>query len=260
MRIVDAHAHLLDEPHYLDHLLGAMDACGIEKVCLSGLGPLFKCGTDDDVRRAFEAHGDRVIGAVFVRPGVDTWEKIDRARDQGFRMVKVTIPRFGYDDPRGFPLWERAVAHGMPVLFHTGVVTTAADVPREGISSWHMHPMQLEPLTRAFPELRVIVAHFGIHWNDDAAELARMRPNVYVDLTGEPGGWRVRMDRVGIERWLWWPGAFDKVCFGTDVHYSKIQRTLEEDLARLDAAGIGDETRRRIFSGNILRLLGEDAR
>ena len=259
MRIIDAHAHLLDEPGYLDGLLRAMDACGIERVCLSGLGPLFRCGGDDDVRRAFETHPDRVIGAAFVRPGVDGPETIERAWEQGFRMVKVSIPRMPYDDPRAFPLWERAVAHAMPVLFHTGVVTVPDDRPAERISSWDMHPMRLEPVTRAFPELKVLVAHLGIHWNEDAAELARMRPNVYVDLTGEPGGWRARMDRVGIETWLWWPGAFDKVCFGTDVHHSKIRQILDEDAARLDRLGIGEATRRRIFAGNILHLLGEDA-
>ena len=258
MRIIDAHAHLLDEPHYLDGLLATMDACGIEKVRLRGPGELFGCGTDEDVRKAFDAYPGRVIGAAFVRPGVDGPEKIDRARGEGFRMVKVSIPRIGYDDPAGFPLWERAAAHGMPVLFHTGVVTTAAAAPNEGISSWKMHPMRLEPVTRAFPDLKVIVAHLGIHWNDDAAELARMRPTVYVDLTGEPGGWRARMDAVGVAKWLWWPGAFGKVCFGTDVHHTKIRRTLDEDLARLDALGIGEETRRRIFAGNILRLLGDD--
>ena len=258
MRVIDAHAHLLDEPGYLGHLLAAMDACGIENVCLSGLGPLFKCGADDDVRRAFEAHPDRVVGAVFIRPGVDEPGKIDRARDQGFRMVKVSIPRYPYDDPRGYPLWERAVANRMPVLFHTGVVTPAAEAPAEGISSWNMHPMQLEPVTRAFPDLKLIVAHLGIHWNHEAAELARMRPNAYVDITGEPGGWRVRMDRDGLDKWLWWPGALDKLCFGTDVHHSKIPRILDEDIARLDALGVGEQTRQRIFSGNILHLLGDD--
>jgi len=257
MRIIDAHAHLFDEPGYLDRLLNAMDACGIEKVCLSGLGPLFRCGSDADVRRAFRAHPDRVIGAVYVRPGLDDPAKIDRARDQGFRMVKVTIPRYPYNDPRGLPLWERASRHGMPVLFHTGTVTTPVEAPEEGVSSWDMQPMQIEPITRAFPDLKILIAHLGIHWNDDAAELARMRRNVYVDLTGEPGGWRVRMDKVGVEKWLWWPGAFKKVCFGTDVHYSKIRTILDEDKARLERLGIDEETRRRVFAGNILRLLGE---
>ena len=258
MRMIDAHVHLLDEPGYLDLLLAEAEACGMERICLSGLGEMFGCAGNRDVKEALSKYPERITGAVFVRPGVDGPEVIDRAHDDGFRMVKVTIPRVPYDNESCFPLWERAVRHGMPVLFHTGVVTTAREVPGERISSWHMHPMRIEPITREFPELGVIVAHLGTHWNEDAAELARMRPNVYVDLTGEPDGWRQRADRVGMDTWLWWPGAFDKVVFGTDVHRSKIKLILEQDVARLDRLGVDAETRRRIFSGNILHLLGQE--
>ena len=259
MQIIDAHAHLYDEPGYVDQLLATMDASGIEQVCLSGLGRIFRCGNDDDVRQAFQAHPDRIIGAVFIRPGVDAPDKVDRAHNEGFRVVKVSIPRIPYNDPAGFPLWERALANKMPVLFHTGVVTAAMDAPEERISSWDMHPMRIEPITWAFPGLKIIVAHLGIHWNTDAAELARMRPNVYVDLTGEPDGWRARMDAIGVENWLWWPGALEKICFGTDVHCTKIPQILEEDQERLDTLGLTEETRERVLAGNFLRLLGEDA-
>ncbi len=257
MRIIDAHCHLSADPAYLDGLLPAMDDNGIEKCCMSGLGPLFGQAGNADVKQAFEKHPDRVIGAVFVRPGADGPDAVDRGHDDGFRMVKITIPKSGYDDPAYFPLWERAAAHRMPVLFHTGVVTTAGEHPAEGISSWNMHPMRIEPVTREFPELGVIIAHLGIHWNADAAELVRMRPNVYADLTGEPGAWRARADAEGVEKHLWWQGAFDKVVFGTDVRYVDIPTIIKEDIARLQKLGLGEETRKRIFSGNILQLLGE---
>ena len=257
-RIIDAHAHLIDEPGYLDRLLMTMDACGIEKCCLSGIGSLFGCAGDDEVRAALQAHPDRAVGAVFVRPGADTSEKIRRAHGDGFRMVKVSIPLDPYDSRYYFPLWETAAELGMPVLFHTGIVTLRQEAPDERISSWHMHPMRIEPISRAFPRLGIIIAHLGIHWNDDAAELCRMRPNVYCDLTGEPGGWRARADRVGMEKWLWWPDAFDKVVFGTDVHCSKIGTIVREDTARLERLGIGEQTRRHVLSANILKLLGEE--
>ncbi|OGV65496.1 MAG: hypothetical protein A3K19_10440 [Lentisphaerae bacterium RIFOXYB12_FULL_65_16] len=259
MRIIDAHAHLLDERGYIDGLLCAMDACGIERCCISGLGALFGFADDTAVRGAFRQHPDRFIGAVYIQPGPDTPDKIDRARQDGFRMVKVTLPWSAYDDSAHYPLWARAEALGLPVLFHTGVVTTRVEAPQERISSWNMHPMRLEPISRAFPKLKIIVAHLGIHWNDDAAELARMRPNVYVDLTGEPGGWRARVDAVGVEKWLWWPGAFDKVLFGTDVHYTKIARAVREDTERMDRLRLPAATREKVFAGNILNLLGEDA-
>lgn len=257
MQVIDAHAHLFDVPGYADHLLAAMDAAGIERACVSGLGPLFMCQTNAGVRAELDRHPDRFIGAYFVRPGVDDAGAVTRAHETGFRMLKVTIPKAPYDDPRFFPLWDRAQALHIPVLFHTGFVTTAGDARGEGISSWYMHPMRLEPVAREFPELGIIVAHLGVHWNHDAAELARMCPNVYVDLTGEPTGWRARLDREGADTYLWWPGAWKKVVFGTDVVYGKIQTILQEDMARLDRYNVPQATRERIFAGNLLRLLGE---
>jgi len=257
MRIIDAHAHLVDEPNYLDNLLRAMDRCGIEKCCLSGLGSLFGCADDNAVRKAFGAHPDRIIGAIFLRPGVDGPEKIDHARQDGFALVKTTIPKCPYDDSSYGPLWQQAADCRMPVLFHTGIVTLPREAPYEGISSWNMHPMRIEPISRAFPDLGIIIAHLGVHWNHDAADLTRLRPNIYVDLTGEPEGWRRRADTVGMDSFLWWPGAFEKVLFGTDVHYSNIERILNEDFARLDKFSIDKETRTLIFSGNIVNLLDE---
>ncbi len=255
MRIIDAHAHLLDEPGYLEKLLSTIEKCGISNCCLSGIGPLFGCMDDHAVRSAFAAYPDRIIGAVFIRPGVDGVEKIDWAYDEGFRMIKVTTPRLPYNDPSFFALWERAMKYNMPVLFHTGIVAPGLEAPGEMISSWNMHPMRIEPITREFPELGVIIAHLGVHWNADAAELARMRPNAYVDLTGAAHGWRARADREGMDKWLWWPGAFEKVVFGTDVHFSKIGQILSQDSDRLDKLKIDQDIRRKIFSGNILRLL-----
>jgi predicted TIM-barrel fold metal-dependent hydrolase len=255
MRIVDSHVHLVDESGYLDSLLRTMDECGIEKCCMSGLGRLLGHADNADVKLAFRAHPDRIMGAVFIRPGVDGPDQIDHAHEEGFRMIKVHLPRLPYDDVSCFDLWARANEYRMPVLFHTGVVV-CKESPGEGVCSWYMHPMRIERITREFPDLGVIVAHLGVHWNSDAAELARMRPNVYVDLSGEPDGWRLRADKVGMDEWLWWPGAFEKVVFGTDVHYKKMRQILDQDVNRLERLGVPAQARRKIFAGNIVRLLG----
>jgi len=253
-KIIDAHSHLYDEPGYVERLLKAMDDNGIEKSCISGLGHLFNFGTDEDVLAAVASHMDRFIGAVYIRPGVDKPAKIDWAYEHGFKMMKVTLPRNGYEDPTYFELWEKAQQYKWPVLFHTGIVA-CKDIKGECVSSWNMHPIRIEPITREFPELNIIVAHLGVHWNTDAADLARMRPNVYVDLTGASGGWRARLDREGVEKYLWWDKAFEKVIFGTDVHYSQIEQILKEDMIRYDGLGIKENIMEMILSGNILKLL-----
>lgn len=254
MRIIDAHAHLFNEPDYLKKLIETMDECGIEKCCLSGIGSLLGFLDDDDVKDAIQEYPDRIIAAVYIRPGVDSPDKITRYHEQGFKMVKVILPKSGYDNPDFFELWAAAQELKMPILFHTGIVT-CKDSPGENISSWNMHPMRLEPVTREFPDLKLIIAHMGIHWNTEAAELARMRPNVYMDLTGKPGGYRARIDTEGLDKYLWWPGAFEKIVFGTDVHCSKINQILNEDKTRLNNLGIDMATQKKIFAENMINLL-----
>jgi len=235
-----------------------MDEIDIEKCCISGLGKIFNCSDNTGVKQAMDQYPDRIIGSYYIRPGENSPTDIKRASDEGFKMIKVTIPKKPYDDPSYYPLWETALDLELPILFHTGIVTLPNNEPSLQISSWFMHPMRLEAVANAFPDLKIIIAHLGVHWNADAAELLRMKANVYADLTGEPDGWRVRVDKIGITHWLWWPDAFKKIIFGTDVHYDKIPMILTQDINRLDKFGIDQETRELIFSKNILKLIKED--
>jgi hypothetical protein len=235
-----------------------MDEVGVSKCCVSGLGELFNFVTNNEVKEAIEKHPDRIIGAVYVRPGFDSPDKIDWAYESGFKVVKITLPSSGYDSPEYYPLWQKCYDYNMPVLFHTGLVTTCKNVSGQGISSWNMHPMKIEPITREFPNLKIIIAHLGVHWNNDAAEIVRMRPNVYVDLSGEPGGWRSRLLTEGLKKYFWWPGAFNKIVFGTDVHYKKIHLALEQDLKFHENANLTVAEREKIFSGNFKNILNQE--
>jgi predicted TIM-barrel fold metal-dependent hydrolase len=257
MRIIDAHVHLFDSPGYLEKLISTMNKVGIDRCCISGLGELFNCIDNIGVKRAIEKYPDKLIGAYYIRPGDNTKLDILNAYDQGFKMIKVTLPKKPYDHPEYFPLWKEAEKLELPILFHTGVVTLMKKAPNERISSWFMHPMRIEPIANAFPDLKMIIAHLGVHWNDDAAELIRMKKNVYADLSGSPTGWRVRADRIGMDHWLWWPGAFKKVIFGSDVFITDIQKIVDEDKKRLNRLNIDLNTQKLIFYKNILKLVGE---
>ncbi|MBD3256722.1 MAG: amidohydrolase family protein [Candidatus Lokiarchaeota archaeon] len=257
MRIIDAHAHILDTPNYIENLINAMNENGIERACISGLGKIFNCVDNNYIKKIINTHPNRFYGSYFIRPGMSSPLEIKQAYEDGFKMLKITIPTKPYNHRSFNSLWEIAQELRMPVLFHTGVVTLPKTIPEENVSSWNMHPMRLEPIANKFPDLYVIIAHLGIHWNEDAAELLRMKSNIFADLTGEPDGWRARADKTGMRKWLWWDGAFKKIVFGTDVEYSKIQEILNQDIIRLKNLNIDQDTRELIFYKNILRLLGE---
>jgi predicted TIM-barrel fold metal-dependent hydrolase len=233
-----------------------MDENGIEKTCVSGLGKQFKCVDNQGIKETFENYPERFIGAYYLRPGYSEADEVEKAYIDGFKMLKVTLPQKPYDDPSYFPLWVSAQEFKMPILFHTGVVTLVKP-SKEYISSWYMHPMRIEPIANSFPKLNMIIAHLGVHWNEDAAELIRMKKNVYADLSGAPQGWRMRADAIGMDNYLWWKDAFKKIVFGTDVFYNQIELILKEDKQRLNDLNIDQETQNLIFSGNILKMLGE---
>jgi predicted TIM-barrel fold metal-dependent hydrolase len=256
MKIIDAHNHLFREKRYEVNLLKTMDEWDIEKCCISGLGRLFYCWGNLYTQKVIKTHPDRFIGAYYFRPGISDLIEIEEAYSRGFKMLKVTIPKKPYDAEDYFPIWETAEKLNMPILFHTGLVTFLGEGRGEHINSWFMHPMRLEPIANEFSDLNIIIAHLGVHWNRDAAEVARMKPKVFVDLTGDLDGWRVRADREGMNTYLWWDGAWDKVIFGTDVHYTKIGKLLEQDKHRVEIFNVSTETQNLIFSGNISKMLG----
>ncbi|MBN1673189.1 MAG: amidohydrolase family protein [Kiritimatiellae bacterium] len=261
MKIIDFHNHLLDEPDFADGLVCEMDRLGIEKTCLSGLGRICRMQDDEAVLRAVQAHPDRIVGFVFVRPGHDTKEKIARYHELGFRGVKVTCPAKSYDAVEYHALWETACRLKMPVLFHTGVVTALGAVPEDDISSERMRPHLLEPIARAFPELNLVMAHCGISFTMDISDIIRLIPNIYCDISGAagPGGWRSRLTPERFTGFFWWPDAYRKILFGTDVHWRDMGDVLAADRALYAGVGLTNGLLDDIFAGTAERLLnGED--
>jgi len=267
--IVDYHHHLQGGADYVDKLIAAMDACGVGKVCLNGLGvgggksaaQLFAFGLGDlspdnaDVLAAFRAHPDRVIPIGVIRLGEDGPDAVDQMRAQGFRGLKITRPRLPYNDDACMGVYARAEALGLPILFHTGMVLTTPFDAEDDVDSLRMRPMALDRVARRFPKLHITLAHMGMPWLEEAACMARFHENVYLDLTASPLGWRDRLSPADFHRLLYWDGAFGKLIFGTDVSCEGIAGSLASQKRLLDQLEIPDGTRRRFFSENAARAL-----
>jgi uncharacterized protein len=252
--VVDSHAHLYPHSGYLGDLLAACDRLGVERICLSGLGEAFAMAGNEDTAAAIAAAPDRVVGYYFVRLGKHSVADVDRAAEAGFRGLKLTIPLLPYDDECYFPLYERAEALGLPCLFHTGIVTTATYTA--GVSSAKMRPVHLDAIAREFPRLACVCAHLGMPWYEEAAAIARILANVYLDLSGAPAGWRKQKPAAFFRDALYWPGAWGKVLWGSDVAVGDLEATLRRDQELVDDLGLSEDERAAYFGGTALRLLG----
>lgn len=256
MEIIDAHTNILSTPDYVLDLMTEMNRLEISKACISGMGAMFNSVTNKEILKIMDDFSPRFIGTYFVRPGVTNALEIQDAHSLGFRMLKVAIPKKPYNDQAFLPLWGAAQRLNMPILFHTGLITVAEASPKDMILSMDMHPLRVEPIANSFPDLNIILSQLGGHWNRDASELARMRGNVYLDLTGEQDGWRRRIDSVGVEKYLYWENAFQDIVFGSNTEPLKIKQILDEDRTRYNKLNLEQNTLEMIFAGNIKMMLG----
>jgi predicted TIM-barrel fold metal-dependent hydrolase len=123
----------------------------------------------------------------------DAPEQIDRYKGQGFTGLKFEDNTYPYNHAAYWPLYERAQALGMPILFHTGwlapVVTKDGvhhDGP-DGIDAENMRPYLLDKVARSFPGLTIIGAHLGLPHSHEALQMMEAYPRVYFDFCGGGG-------------------------------------------------------------------------
>lgn len=258
--IIDSHQHYRDEPGYIDTLVKTYRPRNAMACVLTPMRSL------DVVRRAAEAYPDVVIPYGYVN--VDDQEapvQIDRFAAAGFKGIKMHRPKYDWDDFGYFPIYQKLQDLELVALFHTGIVAGSSDDP-EPSSMARMRPAFLHTIARSFPRLRIQGAHLGNPWYDEAAEAARWEKNLYFDLTGSS---LIKKERnlAVFKEYLWWEGptahsspdavyAFEKLVFGTDEPPSNLDSVIARFEAMLEANGVPEASRRRIYGETMARILG----
>ncbi len=265
--VIDSHQHYEDKPDYFDRLVKAYRPRNAMACVLTPMKHLHALKT------AAAAHPDVVIPYGYLdvdSPGARA--EIEAFAAGGAKGIKMHTPKYDWDDFGYFPLYQRMQDLGLVALFHTGIVCTivdgncgSSDEPQTS-SMARMRPSFLHTISRAFPRLRIQGAHLGNPWYDEAAEAARWQKNLYFDLTGS--SLIKKQKRLAVfKEYLWWDGptahspsdavyAFEKLVFGTDEPPEAVDNMLERYEAMLEACGVPEPSRRKIFGETMARILG----
>jgi predicted TIM-barrel fold metal-dependent hydrolase len=260
--IIDFHAHYPRQEDFLSRLIESLPKVGIDRICLSSAGEEFGHVSNLEVRAAFEQYPDKIIGLANVQLGKDSPHVIDEYVKQGFRGIKIINPLAPYDDPSYFPLYERMELYHLPVLFHTGIVMrTPCDRERQ-VSSIKMTPARLDAVARSFSGLNIVAAHLGAPWYEEASMMARIHPNFYVDLTGACwGGWRANKGADFYRYHFFWPGAWEKIVFGTDIlRVEELESGKRVHDQIFNSLGLDQQSLDQIYGGTAARLLNLGSR
>ncbi len=251
----------------LDRYVAFMDEHGISRSVLIGLAAApFEARTPPEfVAEAVRRHPDRFIGFHTLDPaGYPDHgpEELERGvRELGLKGVKIYCGynNMGPNDRRLFPIYQKALDLGIPVFVHTGFTCTHAGP--EAYSPFELQkPLLLDEVAATFPELRILMTHFGNPWAEEAIQLMRKYDNVYADTAygAFPISWKANA--------LVWAknfGLLHKVLFGSDYPLHSpglsipLHRRLPEYTKQVGLEPeLTEEDMEMVFSENAVRFFG----
>lgn len=255
--VIDAHVHLKPQKAYVKDLLTECDRLRIDKVAL--------IGSPQPLRRAMNEAPDRIIGLAMIRLGYDEPVVVDELKATGFHGLKIINPRWNYDDERNFPIYNRAQAYGMPILFHLGIVARRDIDYALDKNSNRMRPIYLDYIARTFPDLKIIGAHLGNPWYEEASMSARWNRNLWFDLSGST---LKKKTPEFIRSLFWWdrPGhpyqahggkhPFEKIVFGTDVAIEWMADVLNDYQVLMESMEVPEVYRKKIMGETAAEIFG----
>jgi len=109
--------------------------------------------------------------------------ELARQVELGAVAVKIHPVHGGFEarDRMLYPAYGWAEQRRLPVIVHCGTSTFA------GSANSYADPILLDDVFRDFPDLTVVLAHGGRGWwYDQAAFVALMKPNVWLEVSGLP--------------------------------------------------------------------------
>jgi predicted TIM-barrel fold metal-dependent hydrolase len=97
---------------------------------------------------------------------------------KGFKVM-LSFRKKKLNDEILLPTLEVANKYKLPVLFHSGYPPPGT--PKNVLS--YSNPILIDEFINSFPKAKIIIAHMGYPWVDNALALAVQYTNVYLDIS-----------------------------------------------------------------------------
>jgi predicted TIM-barrel fold metal-dependent hydrolase len=245
--ITDCHTHVGERRHFSDEFIDDMvrawgpsanparsleehweAVAGVDRaIVLAFAAPRIGFDVPNEYVADYVAqHPEKLVGFASVDAAQpDAVAQLQRGVAMGLRGLKLAPTYQGFDplSPQAWAVYEAADALGLPILWHQGTTFV-----RTAELRWAL-PLQIDQVAIRFPGLRIVIAHMGHPWIDDALVVVRKHPNVFADISAlYPRPWQFYNGLISAVEY----GVADKLLFGTDWPFAP----FDASVAGLQAA------------------------
>jgi uncharacterized protein len=245
-----------------DRWVAELDRQAISRAMLIASVP----GDEAAVRAAVLRHPSRIVGAFMVNPAApDAPGRTRRAFTEMGLTTACLFPAMHHvavDRPETTAIFEEAARAGRAVFVHCGVLSVGVRKKLGLPSLFDLRlgdPLAVAAIAMRYPEVPVIIPHFGAGFFRETLMAAGAAPNILIDTSSSNSwvslypGLTLRdvfarsLDVVGASRLL----------FGTDSSFFPRgwQRGIyDQQRATLTDLGVSREEQSAIFGGNFERI------
>lgn len=205
-----------------ERLIREMDEAGIDKAIILALdyelvfkGKMTYRDYNEYVADIVKKYPDRFIGFAGIDPrrGKEATGELERCVEElGLKGVKLwPLTGFYPDDQQFYPFYKRVEELEIPILCHTGT-----GPPHTYLK--YNRPAFVDTVAVDFPEMKIIMAHIGDPWTNEAITVAAKNPNVFIDISA----WEVTFKYASFALFQTLVtakmrcGGVEKILFGTD--------------------------------------------
>jgi len=275
---IDAHVHIMHADHDKNGKLIPPLKLGwvkgketpqqyIETSRKKGVDRIVVLDPPEVVFAGMKVFGDYIIPCPQVDMDKAKPKEIRDLFHRGARGIKFICPMHPYGDNRYFPLYKAILECNGLAVFHTGYLGDGLHRPggvlgrKDYVDITDMSPARLDRIARAFPDLKILMSHFGNPWWEEAWKIMASHKNIYADMSGGTAY------RRSMEMWadIFKPNgnldtnAIGKLCFATDAGYCfqgiyGSPKFVEFQERFLDTLKVPAELRELVNHGNISRL------
>ncbi len=232
----------------IDDTIGDMDLAGVELSVLVAIDAESVWSyrvSNELVAEKVREHPDRFIGFASVDPnkGAPAVRELRRAVEQDGMVGLKILPHLvelRASDRAMYPVYEEARSLGIPVLFHMGTQF------HTGTKLKFARPLDVDEVAVDFPGLKLIIAHFGWPWYEEAMAVAHRNEHVYFNIAG----WAPARSPDFVFSYMKGP-VKEKALLGSDYPLVSRQRVVSE-LADIE---LPDDVRERLYYRTALEAI-----
>jgi predicted TIM-barrel fold metal-dependent hydrolase len=224
-------------------------------------------GDAASVAAAVARHRDRFVGFFMVDPTQPDAEAATTAALDGGALRAVCLfpamHRYAMQDERVDAIVAIAAATpGTAVFVHCGVLSVGVR-KKLGLPSpfdiRYGNPLDLHAVALRYPQVPIIIPHFGAGLFREALMVADLCPNILFD-TSSSNGWikyQAGLTLSAVFRQALAVAGPDRLLFGSDSSFFPrgwVRDVYEQQSSALDELGVSSEVRAKIFGENFDRV------